>query len=89
MVMESLARSRQDYGKILPRLANNLPWIMARVPWLRTLGNDFLFGKQKNDDIYWNFIGSERTNNSLEMYVQLNICQTNINRTSLANIIQQ
>ena len=62
---------------------------MARVPWLRTLGNDFLYRKQKNDDIYWNFIASERTNNGLEMYVQLNICQTKINRTSLANIIQQ
>ena len=28
----------QDYGKILKRLAWNLPWILARKPWLRTLG---------------------------------------------------
>ena len=36
--MVSLPRSLQDHGKILARLPRNLPWILARVPWLRTLG---------------------------------------------------
>ena len=31
----------QDHGKIniLTRIARNLPWILARIPWPRTLGS--------------------------------------------------
>ena len=44
MAMAFLPRSWQDHGKILARLARNLPWILARIPWLRTLGTlIFLF----------------------------------------------
>ena len=38
MAMASLPRSWQDHGKILARLPRNLPWILARMPWLRALG---------------------------------------------------
>ena len=38
MAMASLPRSWQDHGKILARLPRNLPWILARMPWLQTLG---------------------------------------------------
>ena len=31
----------QDHAKILARLARNVPWIVARIPWLRTLGTSF------------------------------------------------
>ena len=42
MAMVSLPRSCQDHGKILARLARNLPWILARVSWLRTLGEHYM-----------------------------------------------
>ena len=35
--MECLPKSWQYHGKILARHVRNLPWIMARAPWLRTL----------------------------------------------------
>ena len=38
--MASLPRS-WDHGKILARLPRNLPWILARMPWFRTLGNHY------------------------------------------------
>ena len=38
MAMASLPRTWQDHGKILARLPRNLPWILARMPWFRTLG---------------------------------------------------
>ena len=38
MAIVSLPRSWQDHGMILARLARNLPWILARITWLPTLG---------------------------------------------------
>ena len=55
MAMVSLPRSWQDYGKILARLARNLPWVLAMIPWLRKLGwsmtkNNAFGGEKQNEE---------------------------------------
>ena len=50
MAMASLPRSWQGHGKILARLSTNLPWILARMPWFRTLGCDEISDDEFSDD---------------------------------------
>ena len=71
-----MARSWQDHGKILARLPRNLPWILARMPWFRTLGNfigrNFRLGVifiKKNWDFWINGIIEEMPRNSVPLSI--------------------